>query len=91
MYTHVDPGSSSSFNNVVAHPSPAPQKKNIKMHIQDLPWRYKLILPPIATMPLLCSYSGSTSVIIPKPLRSWLWRAAYPRSVLYVRACVHDR
>ncbi|GAB5033929.1 udp-n-acetylglucosamine--dolichyl-phosphate n-acetylglucosaminephosphotransferase [Nannochloropsis oceanica] len=41
--------------------------------VLDLPWRYKLILPPIATLPLLCSYSGSTSVIIPKPLRSLLW------------------
>lgn len=46
--------------------------------VLDLPWRYKLILPPIATMPLLCSYNGSTSVIIPKPLRGWLWRASYP-------------
>lgn len=42
---------------------------------QDLPWRYKLILPPIATLPLLCSYNGSTSVIIPKPFRSWLWQS----------------
>ncbi|EKU22148.1 UDP-N-acetylglucosamine--dolichyl-phosphate N-acetylglucosaminephosphotransferase [Nannochloropsis gaditana CCMP526] len=42
--------------------------------VLDLPWRFKLILPPIATLPLLCSYSGSTSVIIPKPLRGLLWR-----------------
>lgn len=29
-------------------------------------------------MPLLCSYNGSTSVIVPKPLRGWVWRTSYP-------------
>ena len=37
----------------------------------DLPWRYKLILPTIATLPLLCAYGGGTDVIVPKVLR-WL-------------------
>ncbi len=49
--------------------------------VLDLPWRYKLILPPIATLPLLCSYSGSTSVIVPKPLRAWLWHRGTPTSL----------
>jgi hypothetical protein len=39
---------------------------------QDLPWRYKLILPPIATLPLLCSYNGSKTMIIPRPFRALL-------------------
>lgn len=36
--------------------------------VLDLPWRAKLILPTIATFPLLCSYTGSTAILIPKPL-----------------------
>jgi len=34
--------------------------------ILDLRWRYKLILPTIASIPLLIAYSGSTSILIPK-------------------------
>jgi UDP-N-acetylglucosamine--dolichyl-phosphate N-acetylglucosaminephosphotransferase len=36
--------------------------------VLELKWRYKLILPPIASLPLLISYSGSTTVILPNPL-----------------------
>ena len=32
----------------------------------DLKWRYKLILPTIASLPLLMSYSGNTAMYIPK-------------------------
>ena len=39
--------------------------------VLDLPWRYKLVLPPIASLPLLCSYRGATSFVIPSPLR-WI-------------------
>jgi UDP-N-acetylglucosamine--dolichyl-phosphate N-acetylglucosaminephosphotransferase len=42
--------------------------------VVDLPWRYKLILPTIATLPLLIAYGGGTSIIIPKPLRFLLPR-----------------
>jgi len=38
--------------------------------VLELKWRYKLILPPIASLPLLISYSGSTTVILPNPLAS---------------------
>eukprot|EP01038_Epipyxis_sp_PR26KG_P012279 gene12279-16468_t len=34
----------------------------------DLKWRYKLILPTIASLPLLASYSGLTAMYLPKPL-----------------------
>lgn len=37
--------------------------------VLDLPWRYKLILPPIASLPLLVNYSGATTIILPKPIR----------------------
>ncbi|CAM9628722.1 unnamed protein product [Ectocarpus sp. 12 AP-2014] len=36
--------------------------------VLDLPWRYKLLLPTVATLPLLCAYDGSTSVVVPRPL-----------------------
>ena len=35
----------------------------------DLKWRYKLVLPTIASLPLLSTYSGSTAVYIPEPFR----------------------
>lgn len=35
----------------------------------DLKWRYKLILPTIASLPLLSAYSGSTAVFIPPPFQ----------------------
>jgi UDP-N-acetylglucosamine--dolichyl-phosphate N-acetylglucosaminephosphotransferase len=34
--------------------------------VLDLRWRYKLILPTIASIPLLIAYSGSTSILLPK-------------------------
>lgn len=39
----------------------------------DLKWRYKLILPSIASLPLLSAYSGSTAVFIPEPFRFLLF------------------
>jgi len=39
----------------------------------DLQWRYKLILPLTASIPLLTSYSGETAVLIPAQLRFILW------------------
>ena len=41
--------------------------------VLDWPWRYKLILPTVASLPLLCSYSGSTSVVTPLPIRAMVW------------------
>lgn len=38
----------------------------------ELKWRYKLILPTLASLPLLVSYSGSTAVYIPPPLQPLL-------------------
>ena len=40
--------------------------------VVDLPWRYKLILPTIATLPLLLAYGGGTVIIVPKPLQPLL-------------------
>jgi len=41
--------------------------------VLDLPWRYKLLLPTIASLPLLCTYTGATTVLLPRPLRGLLW------------------
>lgn len=38
----------------------------------DLKWRYKLILPTIASLPLLLTYSGSTSMHLPSPFNKLL-------------------
>lgn len=35
----------------------------------DLRWRHKLVVPTIATFPLLVAYDGLTSVLVPKFLR----------------------
>jgi len=41
--------------------------------ILDLKWRYKLLLPTIASLPLVSIYSGSTALYVPSPLRFILW------------------
>jgi UDP-N-acetylglucosamine--dolichyl-phosphate N-acetylglucosaminephosphotransferase len=41
--------------------------------VLDWPWRYKLFLPSVASLPLLCCYNGSTSIVMPLQLRSLLW------------------
>jgi UDP-N-acetylglucosamine--dolichyl-phosphate N-acetylglucosaminephosphotransferase len=38
----------------------------------DLKWRYKLILPTVASLPLLASYSGSTALFVPRPFQLML-------------------
>lgn len=37
--------------------------------VLDIPWRVKLVLPAVASLPLLTAYSGGTGIVIPKPLR----------------------
>lgn len=42
--------------------------------VLDLRWRHKLLLPTVASLPLLMVYYvnfNSTIIIVPKPLRSW--------------------
>jgi UDP-N-acetylglucosamine--dolichyl-phosphate N-acetylglucosaminephosphotransferase len=40
--------------------------------VLDWPWRYKLILPTVASLPLLCCYNGSTSIVMPIQMRALL-------------------
>ena len=40
--------------------------------VLEWPWRYKLFLPSVASLPLLCCYEGSRSVVVPIPLRTML-------------------
>ncbi|KAL0228069.1 hypothetical protein RCL1_004212 [Eukaryota sp. TZLM3-RCL] len=40
--------------------------------VLNLRWRYKLLLPAVASLPIVVSYSGTTVVIIPSFLRSYL-------------------
>ena len=40
--------------------------------VLDLKWRHKLIVPTIATFPLLVAYNGVTAIAIPKILRPLL-------------------
>lgn len=40
--------------------------------VVELRWRYKLILPCLAALPLLVAYHGVTTIVIPKPLRPFL-------------------
>lgn len=43
--------------------------------VLEWPWRFKLFLPSVASLPLLCCYEGSTSIVVPIPLRSYLMHA----------------
>ena len=40
--------------------------------VTDLKWRHKIIVPTIASIPLLVAYKGLTYVVVPKLLRSIL-------------------
>ncbi|XP_050245610.1 uncharacterized protein LOC126693613 [Quercus robur] len=40
--------------------------------VLDVPWRVKLLLPSVAALPLLMAYAGHTTIIIPKPLISYV-------------------
>mmetsp|Transcript_7114 Transcript_7114/g.15545 ORF Transcript_7114/g.15545 Transcript_7114/m.15545 type:complete len:464 (-) Transcript_7114:42-1433(-) len=42
--------------------------------VLDWPWRYKLFLPSVASLPLLCCYNGSTSIVVPIQMRQFLMR-----------------
>jgi hypothetical protein len=46
--------------------------------VLDLPWRYKLLLPTVASLPLICTYNGGTSVLMPTFVRPLLWASAPP-------------
>ena len=45
--------------------------------VLDVPWRVKLALPALAAAPLLMSYTGSTGVVVPLPLRAALNGATF--------------
>lgn len=46
--------------------------------VLDLKWRYKLVLPLIASLPLLVNYTGKTTVILPRIIRPLVgWIASY--------------
>jgi UDP-N-acetylglucosamine--dolichyl-phosphate N-acetylglucosaminephosphotransferase len=40
--------------------------------VVDLKWRYKLIMPLFASLPIIMAYSGTTFIVIPKILRPML-------------------
>ncbi|CAG9309933.1 DPAGT1 [Blepharisma stoltei] len=40
--------------------------------VLNLRWRYKLLLPTIASLPLLVAYSGTTAIVVPRMLRDLL-------------------
>ena len=40
--------------------------------VTDLKWRYRIIVPAVASLPLLLAYKGLTYVVVPKLLRSLL-------------------
>ena len=40
--------------------------------VLDVRWRYKLILSILSTVPLVTSYSGSTTLLLPIPMRGGL-------------------
>ena len=45
--------------------------------VLNLPWRYKLLLPTLASLPILVAYGGSTTILLPNafPLLTWLPRS----------------
>lgn len=50
--------------------------------VLNLRWRYKLVLPAVATLPLLVAYAGGTAVVVPIPLRFILGKV-FELGILY--------
>jgi hypothetical protein len=40
--------------------------------VLDLAWRYKIIFPIAASLPLLVNYPGTTVIVVPWPFRDVL-------------------
>lgn len=45
--------------------------------VLDIPWRVKLLLPMLASLPLVVAYGGGTGISVPKPLRGFAGLPAY--------------
>ena len=45
--------------------------------VLDVPWRVKLVLPALASLPLVVAYGGGTGVVLPKPLTALTGWPAY--------------
>ena len=64
--------------------------------VLDVPWRVKLVLPTIASLPLVMAYAGHTAVVVPKPLRAALGMDILELGLLYkardrIHACPRSR
>jgi len=51
--------------------------------VLDIPWRTKLVLPTVATLPIIAAYTGSTAILIPLPLRDLVGCSLVDLGVLY--------
>ena len=52
--------------------------------VVDLKWRHKVIVPTVASLPLLVAYKGLTSVVVPKIFRSFLGKTTYLGILYYI-------
>eukprot|EP00474_Spongospora_subterranea_P009922 CRZ10380.1 hypothetical protein [Spongospora subterranea] len=56
--------------------------------VLELPWRLKLILPGLASIPLLVAYQGGTTIIIPKPFLSLVGPSLDLHVLYFVYMCM---
>ena len=54
--------------------------------VLDVRWRHKIILSIISTAPLMLSYDGSTTILLPKPVVDYLGMSSIDLGFLYVIA-----
>lgn len=52
--------------------------------VLDLAWRYKLLLPPIASLPVIVAYNGVTDVVLPHFIRPILGNTLYLGPLYYL-------
>ena len=58
--------------------------------VLDIPWRVKLTLPTLASLPLVLAYGGGTGIAIPKPLVAGLGLPGYLElGLLYKAPALH--
>jgi UDP-N-acetylglucosamine--dolichyl-phosphate N-acetylglucosaminephosphotransferase len=54
--------------------------------VLDLKWRYKIVFPMVASLPLLVNYPGTTQIVVPLPVRGILGKTVNIGFLYYIYA-----
>lgn len=56
--------------------------------VLDLAWRYKMVLPPIASLPVIVAYTGGTTIVLPHLVHGLLGNTLDLGPIYYIYMCL---